>query len=239
MNLLNLARSLQALAQPATTWANAPAAAGNTDLIVPITGVSTAGRDLFISDGTRWRPLKGYVDLALWRTKITVQAANSNKATPNAVSVLKVTIPYSATNGSLIGNGDSVVMRLVHERSSGGSGTVSRGIYFGTDGSAPLNNTKIEERNNTSTTNLYIPETPEFHRVSSTSVNFVARQSMDQWSGPSPTDVADDANAVTVTSMDSNTMYLDIVLQHASSVAEQLIFNYGHIRLWTTGPVTG
>lgn len=228
------------LTQQATTWANAPAAANNTGVIVPITDVSEKGYDLFISNGTRWYPLSGYVDLALWRTKITVEAADSNKTTPNAVSVLKVTIPYSATNGSLIGNGDTVQFMLTHERSSGGSGTVSRGIYLGTNASAPLSNTKIDERNNTSTTNIYVVEDPAFMRVSSTSVNFIGRKNLDPVSGPTSTDVNDDADTVTgIASMDANTMYLDIVLQHASSVAEQLIFDYGLVRLYATGPVTG
>lgn len=240
MHLNRLAQYLEALAQPATTWANAPAAVGNADMIVPITDASPSGRDLFISDGTRFRPLKGYLDLALWRTKITVAAANSNKATPNAVSVLKIAIPYSSTNGSLIGNGDTVEMKLAHERSASGSGTVSRGIYLGTDASAPLNNIKIDERNNTSTTNIYVPEEPAFHRVNATTVNFVGRKSLDQWSGPAATDIGDDGDIVTgIPSFDANTLYLDVVLQHASNVAESLIFDYGLIRLWSTGPVTG
>lgn len=222
------------------TWATAPAATGNAGMVIPITGVSSKNYDLFYSNGTRWYPVSGFVDLALWRTKITVAAANSNKTTPNAVSVLKITIPYSATNGSLIGNGDTVEMKLTHERSAAGSGTVSRGIYLGTDGSAPLNNVKIDERNNTSTTNIYVTEEPAFHRVNSTTVNFVGRKSLDQWSGNTATDVGDDGDTVTaIPSFDANTLYLDVVLQHASNVAESLIFDYGLIRLWSTGPVTG
>ena len=202
--------------------------------------ITDFGYDLFIAYNGKLQPIANMITLAHWRTKITVDAANSNETTGNAVSVLKIAIPYNTNNGSMLGDGDTIDMRLTHERSAGGSGNTSRTVFIGSHATLPLNNISADKRNNTSTTNIYVPESPSFHRVNATTVNFVGRKSLDQWGGNTATDVGDDGDAVTsIPSMDANITYIDIVLRHASNVSENLIFNYGLIRLLSTGPVTG
>ena len=223
------------------TWETAPAAAGNTGLIVPITNVSSSGYDLFVSDGTRLRAVSGSVEIAVWVTRVVVNTASSNEASGTTSSVLKIAIPTSATNGSLFGDGDIIRLELDHSRSSGGTGSTFRTLYLGTHPTNPLSNTLINRNTNGSTTNLYVTEEPSFVRVNSTTIQPIGRRSLDQRSAPSATGIYNsvDDRVTGISSIDAATMYLDVTMGHVSNVAETVQLEYARVVLYTCGPVTG
>jgi hypothetical protein len=221
------------------TWATAPAAVGNEGLIVPITGLGGKGSQLFRSDGIRYYPLAGFIDLAVAITQVSVTSAEANDAGGTVKSTTKIALPYSANNGSLMQNGDIIMYMYAVEKSGTGI-ALRRAISVGTNASAPLSNTTIMN-NTTGASSTSYPDWGAFYRKSATSLCGTGRKNLDAWGGPSAANTYDDAaDAVTLaSSMDTNTMYVDWSLAFATSGAETADQSFMWVRLYCCGPVTG
>lgn len=236
-----LVKSYANIRDPAVsyTWATAPAAVGNKGLIVPITDAGPGGYDLFISDGTRLRPIGGVLNLGIRWTQLVVPQLDSNKTDANFVSGFKIRLPYSATNGSLFNNGDVIQFEIVIDRSAAGAITMRRTIYVGSNASTPLSNTLLNETSS-STTNLGLPELGFINRVNSTTLGLAGATGLDAMRGPNPNASYSDANKVTgFPSFDANDTYIDFGPRWNSNTggAEIGYVNWVRAALYSCGPI--
>lgn len=191
------------IAAQAFTWAAKPSATGRTGQIIRITDVSTGqsgagGGALFMSNGTRWKPLFDVTIDAIDTANVGLANTTEQQLSPNHVLIPagligdtdRIYIDLTATKS---GTGDSCTLRLRY----GPTGTVADPVLVVLSSMAAASQT--------------LATILEFKRISATSIQKMGNgDTALSYIGPSTTAYP---APVTVANMDSNGMYMSFTAQ--------------------------
>lgn len=195
------------------TWANMPTATQDnkflTALCTDVTPDSPNGFCEMICTGTRWIPRSGYIPLGLVNTQVAVGQNTSNEAGGTRVSVMKLTLPFSANNGNIMQDGDYIVIWYSWERTSAlGTQSLRRIISAGTS-TTPASNTALSPAVTPATNQNGFAETIIVTRKTQTNIAMPGKSNIGPFVGSSTNVVVSDAGT-TVSNMDSSNFYIDL-----------------------------
>lgn len=184
-----------------TTWtARTSAVTAGAGAVIRVSDIGGATGSQFVSDGTNWRPLNGTANLYVLPSRVTMTGT-----TETAVASYPIPI-------GLLQNGDRIQIRNTFSK-TGTSETLTHRYRIGT------NCTKADTGAFTSTAMTTVQVSNgfmiDFERASSTTIQRVGNAGTNPYSGISSLAFP---SAITVSSLDSNTVCITTTLMSSSTV---------------------